>query len=428
MDLECKEWDMIHNVLSVGIDILCLCVRMETKVDYRKMIVPFQTFLDLDLKQEEYVKGPRDMGPWLGFQIVRDLSIQLSRFVPDFCTPEEWISYLDRLQYGLVKDTDDYGTTSVSMGLAETFFSDCLKRTTLYVAGNCGTGGMKVGIYAYDKQRGTHCIKEIRMDDPPNPNNVRLGKYVPKTVPLGQDAKLKVMNELILKEVGDQKAHYHAFVTGPSRAFYYDEDENDGTMLNGLKIFFKGTVFEGNIEFLAQYDEAEMEQVAVRTLYDHLYKANQVDEMHVLQGWGMGAGSTQFGSNLLLDWGMGSKGNVQESIHNEITNHIRDVAFQLYFPTLPNPMIALKSGFVLLLNDPNFAQQVHRAAETIRAKKCDDMPPLIDDTGGFDDQWLAQMDHQCAILNHLATISANQQKLLETAARIEQLLAKIMGA
>lgn len=411
---------------------LIFCLRMETKVDYRQMIVPFRTFLDLDLKQEEYVKGPRDMGPWLGFQVVRDLTRQLVAFVPDFCTPEEWMVYLDQLQFGLVKDTKDYGTTSVSMGLAETFFSDSLKRTTLYVAGNCGTGGMKVGIYAYDKQRGTHCIKEIRMDDPPNPNHVPLGNYVPKTVVLGQHAKLKVMNELILKEVGDQEAYYEAFVTGPSRAFFWNYDNCANDMLNDLKIFFEGTVFEGKVvEFLAQFDEAEMEQVAVLTLYGHLYNADQVGKMNVLQGWGMGVGSTQLGSYLLLDWGMGSNGNVQESIHNEIAKHICDVAFELYAPyapRLPNPMIALKSGFVLLYHqNPTFAQQVHRAADTIRAKKCDDMSPLIDDTGNpVDDQWDAQMDHQCAILNHLATISANQQKLLATAERIEQLLEKML--
>ena len=93
-------------------------------------------------------------GPVAAFEALQSCIYALFNYMPskaDGFSQLEWNDFLKRLYFGVIKETPDYGTTSVSQGVAEMRF----RRTGDNHSGimgflNGGTGG-KFLLIAFDK-------------------------------------------------------------------------------------------------------------------------------------------------------------------------------------------------------------------------------------------------------------------------------------
>src|SRR6185369_15344128 len=131
--------------------------KIASRGDFADLIVPLATFSDLDTIDKSNFPLPKDAGPVAMFQVLQECVRELLDFqVPSDApfTQYEWDMACERCLAGLIKDTVEYGTTSVSMGVAEEYYvaaDEVGRSTTILVIANNGTGGTKVGIYAYGK-------------------------------------------------------------------------------------------------------------------------------------------------------------------------------------------------------------------------------------------------------------------------------------
>ncbi len=141
---------------------------------------------------------------------------------------EKWRSVRDKVTIGLVKDTKDYGNTSVSMGAA------ALQKGQQVGFLNCGTGGIKYQLYA----RESGCLRLVSEYKPKggaNINSLKIGNYQPKV-----EVSLELTKEKLEQELAHADLPWKdlpditicAFVTGTIRQHWEEADAEEKVSSN----------------------------------------------------------------------------------------------------------------------------------------------------------------------------------------------------
>jgi len=141
-----------------------------TKEDYDSQVIPLTDFIDrkeaLSIVVPPTSDGSlygdptnRDDGPRMGWVVT---SLLLEKFY-NFMNPR-WQQAIKNAVIGTIKETDGYGNTSVSMGLAVKHFASSDKNVIFL---NCGSGGVKYQFYMRDNET----IK-VGLEHKPDPKKV----------------------------------------------------------------------------------------------------------------------------------------------------------------------------------------------------------------------------------------------------------------
>jgi hypothetical protein len=221
----------------------------------------------------------------------------------------EWIQVRGKMKTGWVKDTEEFGNTSVSMGAA------CLLEEHDEVGFlNCGTGGIKYQMYG--KQPLTHCINEFKPKQGCNVHNIKSEGF-----PNVHEKLLQELKDVKLPWHGKPNVPVYAFITGPLRDAWVAADaKRRGKMHARMIKFFRDTnikplppritlcnnsssssnnIHHGGEEdegsyFIEQHVEGFLELRGAQEMYANLRKHKKVDENEVIGSLGMGRGSSQW--------------------------------------------------------------------------------------------------------------------------------------
>src|SRR4029079_13184642 len=203
----------------------------------------------------------------------------------------KWLNVRGKLKIGWIKETREYGNTSVSMGAASKTTVDVDKIGFL----NCGTGGIKYQIFS--KMPCLHMLKVHRGKC--NVNQLTCGDYIPtqNEMALGE-ARTFLQSES--KEQGLRDMPIYAFITGPIRdAWASATPENKEKMETRMANFFKpiNALPLPHVKsfFITQQQEAELELEAVQSMYDNL-KANKKlqEDVNIIACFGIGRASSRW--------------------------------------------------------------------------------------------------------------------------------------
>ena len=349
-------------------------------MSYDSLIIPAKVIASISLLNASDIAAdePKLWGPIGGFNTL--VQCVQAMFAYKFVIQTNqtlWNNFLNRLSFGLIKKTLEYGTTSVSFGVAQT----CeWKESDLIIAfGNGGTEGLKIEIVEqvqlFDSRRFLKMGFESKnTGNEPNINAVQLSQWIPeKQSDMVTECKklgicIQKWKEQFKKRRFPSRIKILTFTTGPSRAAWEcaSEEEKDA-METQVKVFYnchndKDIIFEpwnGKSFFMTQKEEADMEAKATSALYKNLIDAKLLSEnVTVIDNWGMGFESCQFGEHLGVSIGMKSCQNlifadIVTQFQRELTRGLAAewLALSQTYPADAKLVIALKSGFALLLTD-----------------------------------------------------------------------------
>lgn len=285
----------------------------------------------------------------------------------------KWVEVRDQVWVGTIKDEAQYGTSSVSMGVAVEYFEANAKAQRVLIL-NCGTGGTKYGLYTRSP-----CIHEaLRKDDSskdgqisglaiPNVgyNCTAYGLKIFRTVEqvkniIAADIA-KAIQTCREKNSWDDETESIAFVTGSIRDYYFKTPRDRAEMdkaLNGLFTDKSIGVKSQASYFLDQKREGELELRAVQALHYNMGEAGRISKGFVpIVSLGIGRGSAQWGMNgdvIMHDAGMNSIAELAK-LGKNITRTLQSGrVWNLFFKSVVQqikegnkPMIALKSGCTL---------------------------------------------------------------------------------
>ncbi len=357
------------------------CCKTFDNMNYDSLIIPAKIFNTMPLLKvnEIATNEPKLWGPIGGFNTL--VKCVRSMFAYNFVIPGNqiaWNNFLERLSFGLIKETVEHGTTSVSFGVAQTI--KWKKSDVIMGFGNGGTGGLKIQIVEQvtlldETQFLKMGFESKGTGEEPNVNALQLGHWIPeKKSDFKSESKKLVVSIQKLKEQCKKRGFQtrmklYTFTTGPSRAVWeksQSQEEKDA-MEADARAFYNShgdadVIFEpwnGETFFMTQKEEAEMESKAAAALYKNLIDARLLQSnVTLVDTWGLGAGSCQFGQHLGIPIGMKDS---EKPIFQDIVAKFefaldQGLAVELLdqsqtYPSDANLVIALKSGFALLLND-----------------------------------------------------------------------------
>lgn len=404
-------------------------------MNYSELFVPLSIFgasddADFDFKNMvPFV--PENFGPIAGMESLKIIAKALLNHEPgDDVQRKEWGFLKQRIQLQLIKDTKEYGTTSVSMGFVQRDIDESGADETehlVYVIGNCGINGMSVRFYKKVDGVLRAITDDIKRNEKPspNPNILALGEFYR---PLGSDketnklefAKQREYLEGYCKDIrqklqelqasnafgcGQAKPSYYlTFITGPARAAWEKANPREQVcMEESMNLFFEGSPFaDESWCFMKQKEEGYLELLAAQTMHFNLAQKGLLGDGsgssigkrgRILACGGVGMESLQFGS-FLIPFGMsnaikdgeyfeGLTDAVQSAIQVEISSLVafllqawRQVAKEEKVDKKEDkeeytqmdliPIIALKSGMLLLLNsNKDYLAKVQRKAFAI---------------------------------------------------------------
>ncbi len=369
-------------------------------MDYNAQLLPANAFYNMTNLDHNKLQGDKNklIGPVTVYETLLACVGMLFAYTPtslDKFTIEEWHKFLYRIYFGVIKETEDFGTTSVSQGVAEYRFRK-LEMEAPEIMGfiNNGTGASKFQVCKVRTLTKdidiVHMLFECKgTGEEPSLNSMRIGSFIPKNE-IAKDEQTKrlnksldmLRNELKLKGL-PLKIVLSAFITGPLRLHFEQNKLEQEIMEKEVHEFFQSHEFDKdevsivpwNHEsyFMTQTQESEMECLAAESLYSNLAKANLIDKnIVVFETWGVGRGSCQMGK-FLVPLGMDSSIEFKANIPAHYLKELKDgLANDLYarFKNLPesaNLVIALKSGFAMLLENKQnqWVIQSIRNAETV---------------------------------------------------------------
>jgi len=278
-----------------------------------------------------------------------------------------WLRIRDRVLIGLIKETKDYGNTSVSMGAAKAVdkFETCVGFL------NCGTGGIKYQMYSTEGGY-LHLAKEVKQKNGASPGALEAGQYRPKTA-----ATLEATRKLLETELesapwkGQPNTPVYAFVTGTIRQHWEEGDAKEKKELEGvMEQLFHGTGIRplSSSYFMSQDEEGRLELLGSQEMYNNLAKAGQLDPgTSVVGSLGIGRGSCQWmimrpnGQTELIAHRAGmtdlhNLAQLPQTVMSEYKNDTRRNVFLEAMESSPNPVIALKSGAMLTLENKDYRE------------------------------------------------------------------------
>lgn len=281
----------------------------------------------------------------------------------------QWRAVRERMFIGLIKDTKNFGNTSVSQGCAVKFFREHPDKN-MVVFMNCGTGGIKYQTYER-KPNGVITVKgEYKPNDGASPQEFLKkhdDEFSRKAWVSWHKETLK--NELKVAEI-PAGCHIQAFITGKIRAAWEAGDEGTKGKLNAIMTDFFAAdqrievAFESvssDSFFLSQEDEGSLESDGVNSMYENLIKAGELPaEVRVMGVAGIGRGSVQI-TWQSVDRSHQYQMNTTPGMDDELG--LRTLPWRLlgeacdkigmianFMGDCPAPVFALKSGCMLYLN------------------------------------------------------------------------------
>jgi hypothetical protein len=285
----------------------------------------------------------------------------------------------ERLQVGFIKETKDYGNTSVTFGAAIQIALTNPK-LLLFNVGNFGSGGgrgyqFKVIRSEKGELLRIEVVKEITPPDKRTPS--------PNAIEIVQSAKCIYKPEKNTGAFADHRAYaldmfhmaseapWFALITGPIRIQYQKAEAEQKTLMDGvIQLLFSDLNYNAqalpvplpggqttNSFFLSQDMEATFELMATQGMYQFLAAAHLIPPTHqVVASLGIGGSSVQmafgdaFGSNmsLLLQVGMARPEALRAMTEDLMCQlHKSRKMFLQAFEGVPEPVLALKSGCLI---------------------------------------------------------------------------------
>lgn len=345
----------------------------------------------------------KNKGPIAGFRTTRKgltiLLTYLREYYHYFTTHG---GAVPRMKCGWITETENYGTSSVSMGIAVKLFYFTDQPIALL---NCGTGGIKATIFKKRQEDGSvYCsFKLSTVNDEAkicSPNAVKIGTYQPRpstNIPGSEEEVAEwaavwntdLQNRLLLSEAlkdalvaqGAQAPfHIFPFITGPCRQHWEKSSASERARMElDAKKYFECFGITGEIVsyFISQENEGEFEQIAGETMYRNLANNEVIPEnIQIFRTFGIGQGSTQWGSDCLVPVGMKNIAALEENVPNIFMKKLfagtltkaYEKMLTLCFDQRQIPVLVLKSGCALLLNsDANLRKLVY-AREQLRSE------------------------------------------------------------
>ncbi len=387
-------------------------------VDYHKLIpcnvIPSLHFIDV----ETQIRGDRDKlkGPTAAFNVFIDCADVLVNYMPckeDGFTLQDWEGYLDRVKFGLIKESKMLGKTSVTQGVAQKMLDENRFDTPSKIFAKCGTNGMKLQVAvrgkAFADEEKKHPIVFIRFECKENPertspNKLKLGNWTlsksPDRLEIHQGRLSVEMqnlgNELAYRKMDSPKV-LHVYIKGPARDYWERASDDDKkAMEDDVDQLFEGVAhvpWNGKSYFMTQQEESDMEFLAAKSLYSNLHKAGLLPKVEVVSSWGIGRGSLQMGDFQLS---VGMDDDVVQ--RNAVCRYFRDalkygLAKELFDESKQYPpdailVIALKSGFTILLDSPSeswLLREIQDAAKNPLVCKPHEICELNDDDNEGDE-------------------------------------------
>lgn len=219
---------------------------------------------------------------------------------------KEWKNKLSCIWFGAVKKTTNYGTTSVTQGIANQQFDEDGELKQLHFL-NCGTNTIKYQVFS--SENCYHMEEEIKSHI--SFNQTLIGPYIPSKIDLQFFNKLIDFKKQILKSViHNQECQFDSnmrlikitiqlFITGSIRDFYYADTTNETMRMNmNMEVtnIVRSHLNDDNIEFvplqnswfLSKEQESKSKIIASECVYQNLYKFGVLDEeINVLGSWRM---------------------------------------------------------------------------------------------------------------------------------------------
>lgn len=343
-------------------------------------------------------KKIEDCGPGPFYGLSTTLRALVALWFLDF---NPWPQLRTKVSIGLIKETAEYGNTSVSMGAAA-----CYPLLPAIGFLNCGTGGIKYQLYTRDVTNILKLESEFKPKNGLSVNSLLAGNYRPKP---GEEITMAVLEQSIRDELKDAPWKDRpdipvvAFVTGQIRQYWEIAGEGEKKVLDSqMEALFQpfkiSKLVKQSSYFMPQDTEGKLELLATQTLYKNLVKAGLLDQdVEVIGSIGIGRGS--------LQWMIGKEGEaVSQILYQE---GMKDPERLVDFPDVlkaqyeisakrealvtsvrktAKPVIALKSGSVLLFSkyeqykrilqtkvpplpgDINFNVKVERGTKRLRTR------------------------------------------------------------
>ncbi len=272
-------------------------------------------------------------------------------------TKSQWQETLKlKVRLGLVKETTDCGTSSVSMGAAVEWFAKNPKHKTILIL-NCGSGGIKFQIFAIEDDV-VKVMDELKgLTALPSPNAVQIGNYIPENVRdwvTEQQTLIQVYWEFTQTIYAGIIDAEFAFVTGKVRESYEKSDMQEQKVKNNnITQYFQKNLGIAPFQksyFLSQAEEARLEALATKTLYENLFQKNYLTQkVTVDQTWGIGQGSSQIGDFILYQSGMNDLQALSYLPKNTLIDcQLIEMLMDRWNQRPELSLIALKSGCALL--------------------------------------------------------------------------------
>jgi hypothetical protein len=325
-----------------------------------------------------------------------------------FTKDPDWKAIRDKVQVGLVKETEDCGNTSVSMGLAYRIMKETKEQNLVLL--NCGTGGVKYQLYGWSADGCLIAKQEFKPKGEKDSlsriqihgSEYDVSKYSDKGFIQVEELRKQIEANLAIAK-GQWKEYFEtkekdrrrvkvtqirivAFITGNVRNFYYNLKSPESKRLMDVaitKLFSTMNVERGagSSFFISQQLEGKLEMQAVRTLYSNMQLKKRLPLHSPIVSFGIGRGTSQFTiagddpedvksfTTLSYPHGMGNiKGLLQcsEFISNQFQKGepaLKQLlsACQTQVNNNMLPTIALKSGTVLMFKNKKYGKQLLQA-------------------------------------------------------------------
>lgn len=283
-----------------------------------------------------------------------------------------WDEHKLNLNLGFIKSTKNHGNTSVSMGVAKKFF-DANPSETQVVVFNCGTGPAKAQIYNRDLK--TEIVKlHLEEKDGPMINMIEVANFKPKDAITADSAHIALsewINALMTKGSLRASSVRVGLVTGKIREHYYSACMGDRKTMDEVinSVFAPLNVqrAEDPSYFLKQESEGYFEYTGTRTMYRNLRNDGLLpDGVDVIGSFGIGRGSCQwtvadaqchpqvFGFEKGMMDGdelLGMAKALMDEFKRPSSTHFGNLIGSMSL--VKTPVIALKSGCAILLEDEN---------------------------------------------------------------------------
>lgn len=336
------------------------------ELHFSEQIIPLQDLIHnfddvIEVLKKEVPLEERKKGPCMAF-----LQFMLSMCMFWHHPSPTWRNKLrKRFCVGFIKDTKQYGNTSVSMGVFTKKHS-LLKNKELLCL-NCGTGGIK---FQYFINIGAECYV---MEEKPGKNTSFLS---PNDLEVFDETAMHSYRKQLTAELQQVKQKFNivnkdivvvAVITGTLRAKRFNDPDKYAFLDNAMRNYFPAEVqphTPGQSFFITQAEEAFYEYLGARGMYNLLSSCEAIENgIGVVGSFGIGKGSGQMhiqldpglhaddGILLQAECGMDNEEELQKLSSIFYDQWSKNIAWICDNETqLPQwPTIAVKSGPALFL-------------------------------------------------------------------------------